>query len=73
MGHACGSQLDAERDKVVLGWNGKENEIRVLAADEIAARRDGGVASLNGLVWKRHILADDDVDVLNLQHGMSLQ
>lgn len=65
-------QAAAERDQIILGWNGCKNKVRLIAADEIAASCDTGMAGLDGLVLDGNVLAHDDVDVLdgilNLQH-----
>ncbi len=62
-------QIDAHRDKIAFGWDGNENEIGFLAANEIASSRYRGVAGLNGLMRKWHVFTDNNVNVFNLLHG----
>jgi hypothetical protein len=64
-------ETDAERQKVIATRNGDENQIGAFAADKIASGSDASVTGLDGLMRERHVLADDDIDVFNLQHDQT--
>jgi len=70
MSHACSAELAAQRNQGVLVGNGDEDEVRRLAADEILASCNGGVTCLNSLMTNWDVSADNNVNVINLQHGL---
>jgi hypothetical protein len=59
-------QPDAQGNEFVLCGNGEQDEIGVLATNQVSSRGDAGVNGLHGLMAKWKILTDDDVHVGNL-------
>lgn len=68
MHHASRTQVAAERNEIALRGNGHEDEVWLIAADEVTSSSDRGVTGLHGLMCERHVFTDDDVNVFNLQH-----
>lgn len=66
------SQPATERNEIVGGGDGDENQVGFFATDEIAARCYRCMASLNGLMMGWHVFADNHVNVFNLLHGSLL-
>ena len=62
MGQVDVGETGGECDEIAEGWDGQQDQERVLDADEITAGGNGSVAGLNGLVNERNVGADNDVD-----------
>jgi hypothetical protein len=71
VGHILLGKPARQGNKIVLGGNGQENQMGCIAPDEIASCGNRCVTSLYGFLDRGEIITDDDVDIVDLQHGQT--